>query len=1060
MPSSRAPSTVSNRASSPAAWPSVRLSPRWLRPPPVAVHDGGDVARDPRRGRCPSRVPGADATPGDPAARDTVMSMGLRHVAGNAPTVPSVKEKLAGEPVTRSAAARCRTASASQAAPRLGVTLSVFLSLIPLLLVAIAVVGFVAAGDPTSPTTSSTTSAPAPAARPRRRSRDAHRDRRGARQARVDHRLRRPAVDGPRRRRRRRSRRATARGSHRPGLRDKVGCRAVAARRRRLFGWRRSPLGLGRERPARLAWRRCPVLVGLACSSGFFLWTFSVLAGSPVGWRALLPGAVLVRRRLRDPQARRHRLRAPAGGLLVGAVRLARRRLRPPRLARFFGRLLVYGAVVNVVRWERAHGTVQVAVEAPGSTARSRSAPTARAPSPTASTTSPPERTEPSPGPRSVERWPRPRSPRPWRRSWPSSRAAARRARARCEMAEAVADAISPAATWWCRPAPAPARPSPTSSRPSSPAHGGRRHRHQGPAGPAGRQGPALPRRPPAAAVTFAVLKGRSNYLCRQRVTEVAAAADQGSRSTGSSRRTPEAELRLLEWAADDRRRRPGRARLRAVDPRRGARCRCRLRRVPRRGQVPEGRGVLRRGRPTAAAEADVLVVNTHLYGTHLAAGGVVLPRARRGGVRRGPPARGGPVRHLRHRAHRRPRSAARGLRLGRSSPTTRWSPTMPRRLVPARRRARRPRGRAARPAAGPASRPADPAPHEARAASAALKAVPDSNVDVVARRNRANQQLLGLSEAILRASWCPPAAWPGSRARPGSPKLRIAPIDVAGPSTERPVAGDHGRAHARPPSRLACRPASACRRPTPPSSTSAARSTTRPTPSSTAPPTCPTPARTGCRRRPRRDRRAHRGRRRPDPGPVHLVAGHAGRGRRAAAPALHAGAGPGRAAQAGADRRPSPRTSRLPVRHHGLLAGRRRPRPDAVAASSSTGCPSPGPTIRCSRPGGSWSASGRSSSSTCPRASTLLAQGAGPPDPHRRRPRRGRRARPPPGHRPLPLGHHQGPAAHAPHEGPGRGPRLPPRPRLTCAACRPSPCCRDPSSSPATSWAASSPTC
>ena len=67
MPSSRAPSTVSNRASSPAAWPSVRLRPRLGGPAAVAVHDRGDVARDAARGRCRRGCSGADvAQPGVP----------------------------------------------------------------------------------------------------------------------------------------------------------------------------------------------------------------------------------------------------------------------------------------------------------------------------------------------------------------------------------------------------------------------------------------------------------------------------------------------------------------------------------------------------------------------------------------------------------------------------------------------------------------------------------------------------------------------------------------------------------------------------------------------------------------------------------------------------------------------------------------------------------------------------------------------------------------------------------------------------------------------------------
>ena len=62
------------------------------------------------------------------------------------------------------------------------------------------------------------------------------------------------------------------------------------------------------------------------------------------------------------------------------------------------------------------------------------------------------------------------------------------------------------------------------------------------------------------------------------------------------------------------------------------------------------------------------------------------------------------------------------------------------------------------------------------------------------------------------------------------------------------------------------------------------------------------------------------------------------------------------------------------------------------------------------------------------PRAAMLLAQALGPADPQRHRPRRRRRARPPPRHGPLPLGHRQGAAPDAPHPRPCRGRSVPRR--------------------------------
>jgi ATP-dependent DNA helicase DinG len=65
--------------------------------------------------------------------------------------------------------------------------------------------------------------------------------------------------------------------------------------------------------------------------------------------------------------------------------------------------------------------------------------------------------------------------------------------------------------------------------------------------------------------------------------------------------------------------------------------------------------------------------------------------------------------------------------------------------------------------------------------AGAALKRVPDDNVDVAARRNRAVQQLTGLGEAILKASVVPTGSVAWVEGRTGSARLRIAPIDVGG---------------------------------------------------------------------------------------------------------------------------------------------------------------------------------------------------------------------------------------------------------------------------------------
>lgn len=107
------------------------------------------------------------------------------------------------------------------------------------------------------------------------------------------------------------------------------------------------------------------ILVGLTVNVGLFLWTYSELGRLPVGWRALLPGAVLcaigfeilklvgtiyVPRLVADSSA----LYGSLGIVIALLAWLA-----------FFGRLIVYGAVVNVLRWEGAHGTLAVPVEVP-----------------------------------------------------------------------------------------------------------------------------------------------------------------------------------------------------------------------------------------------------------------------------------------------------------------------------------------------------------------------------------------------------------------------------------------------------------------------------------------------------------------------------------------------------------------------------------------------------------------------------------------------------------------------------------------------------------------------
>lgn len=107
------------------------------------------------------------------------------------------------------------------------------------------------------------------------------------------------------------------------------------------------------------------ILAGLSVNLGLWLWTFKILATRDIGWKALLLGAV-----------------AGALGLevlkAVGAFYVPRAVASASALygtlgvvfailawLLFFGRLVVYSAVVNVVRWEEDHGTVILEMEVP-----------------------------------------------------------------------------------------------------------------------------------------------------------------------------------------------------------------------------------------------------------------------------------------------------------------------------------------------------------------------------------------------------------------------------------------------------------------------------------------------------------------------------------------------------------------------------------------------------------------------------------------------------------------------------------------------------------------------
>jgi ATP-dependent DNA helicase DinG len=132
----------------------------------------------------------------------------------------------------------------------------------------------------------------------------------------------------------------------------------------------------------------------------------------------------------------------------------------------------------------------------------------------------------------------------------------------------------------------------------------------------------------------FTVLKGRANYLCRQRALEVAGGGDQLDLS-GSAEPPGEdgAALgafgrevrRLLEWAVTaptgDRAELPFEPRPRAWGMVSVGATEC-----PGAARCPSGDVCFAEAARDRAAKADVVVVNTHLYATHLAAGKALLP--------------------------------------------------------------------------------------------------------------------------------------------------------------------------------------------------------------------------------------------------------------------------------------------------------------------------------------------------------------------------------------------------------------------------------------------------
>ena len=125
---------------------------------------------------------------------------------------------------------------------------------------------------------------------------------------------------------------------------------------------------------------------------------------------------------------------------------------------------------------------------------------------------------------------------------------------------------------------------------------------------------------------TFAVLKGRSNYICLQRVRELDAdGAEQLALDIGGPKPPSEELAALARWSTTTLT--GDRSELTIEpSPRAWAAVSVGPRECPGAAKCPKGDDCFTERARRAAADADVVVVNLHLYGMHLATNGAVLP--------------------------------------------------------------------------------------------------------------------------------------------------------------------------------------------------------------------------------------------------------------------------------------------------------------------------------------------------------------------------------------------------------------------------------------------------
>lgn len=126
----------------------------------------------------------------------------------------------------------------------------------------------------------------------------------------------------------------------------------------------------------------------------------------------------------------------------------------------------------------------------------------------------------------------------------------------------------------------------------------------------------------------FAVLKGRSNYICMQRLKELAVEGTQEELSDASAAASGSIGSEIVRLRSFAERTETGdRSELSfEPKPRAWGLVSVSADECPGARKCPSGGECFAEKARQEAAESDVIVVNMHLYGSHLASGGVVLP--------------------------------------------------------------------------------------------------------------------------------------------------------------------------------------------------------------------------------------------------------------------------------------------------------------------------------------------------------------------------------------------------------------------------------------------------